>query len=88
MEKALAFYNESEKMAESGYVYDSDRGLMAAVVGNSDEAFKYLNKAVDNKEYGAMFLTWYPFTEGIRKDPRFNVLLRRMNLPPLKEEEI
>lgn len=83
-EKALTFRNamEAEAEAKTKYVPHWRRGLMAAIFGDKEEAFKYLNLAIDEKQYQAMYINWYPFTESIRSDPRYNELLKRMNLPP------
>jgi len=89
-EKALTFRNIMEENVENimkenpekEYVWDWQRGLMAAICGDKEDAFKYLNIAVDKKQYQVMYINWYPFTESIRSDPRYNDLLKKMNLPP------
>ena len=50
-----------------------------AGLGNKDKAFEWLEKAFQNKEdFG--FFRWRVHFESLRDDPRFNALLKRMNL--------
>jgi TolB-like protein/Tfp pilus assembly protein PilF len=51
-----------------------------ARLGNKDEAFKWLSKAVDEKESGIDLLKVDPAFDNLRSDPRMDELLRRMNL--------
>lgn len=85
-EKALSFWNAMEEKAKTKRVWEWHRGLMASIFGFKDEAFKYFNIAIDKKQYQMMYINWYPFTEGLRNDPRYNDLLDRMNLPPVPQE--
>jgi TolB-like protein/Flp pilus assembly protein TadD len=87
-EKALSFKTAMDAKAKNKYVWEWHRGLMAAIFGNREEAFTFFNLAIDKKQYQVMYLTWYPFTESIKNDPRFNELLIRMNLPPYNENQM
>ena len=49
-------------------------------LGNKDNAFKALSEAVDKKETGADLLKVEPAYDNLRSDPRYDALLRRMNL--------
>ncbi|MDB4584688.1 hypothetical protein N9164_16175, partial [Draconibacterium sp.] len=81
-EKALTFRNQMEEKAKTKNIPEWQRGLMAAIMGNTDEAFKLFNIAIDKKQYQMMYINWYSFTENLRNDPKYNELLKRMNLPP------
>ena len=87
-EKALSYRNALEEKAKTKYALEWHLGLMAAIFSYKDEAFKYFNIAIDKKQYQMMYLNWYPFTESLRNDPRYNELLARMNLPPNNEKQI
>jgi len=52
-----------------------------AALGEKDEAFAALNKAYENHEYGILLLKVDPRLDPLRDDPRFQVLLKRLNLP-------
>ncbi len=51
-----------------------------AYFGNSDQAFTWLNRAVDN-DPGIQWLRADPLLKGITSDPRYATLLHRLNLP-------
>lgn len=51
-----------------------------AYFGNSDQAFTWLNRAVDN-DPGIQWLRADPLLKGITTDPRYAMLLHRLNLP-------
>ena len=59
-------------------------GIMAAYLGYTDKAFKLLNDALEKKYYPITYLNFYPGTESIKSDPRYNVLMQKMNLPTNK----
>jgi serine/threonine protein kinase len=49
------------------------------VLGETNEAFSYLNKAVDKHEWLVMTLNIDPYLDPIRSDPRFTELVKRAN---------
>jgi hypothetical protein len=58
--------------------------LIAAVyaaLGDKDEAFRILEKAVGERQFLTP-LKVEPPLESLHSDPRWQVLLRRMNFPP------
>lgn len=83
-EKALEIWNEMEEYAKNNRVNSCYRGMIAAYLGFTDKAFELLNEAIDRKDYPIIYINTYNFTEDIRRDPRFNKLLLRMNLPARK----
>lgn len=60
-------------------------GLAAlhACLGDTDEAFRWLDTAVEEGATGLVFLRVHPRVDSLRKDPRFEVLLRRVGLAGL-----
>jgi serine/threonine protein kinase/TolB-like protein/Tfp pilus assembly protein PilF len=59
--------------------------LMAQIyvaLGDTSRAFQWLEKAYDNRSAQLVFLKVDPLVDGLCSDPRFQDLLRRMNLPP------
>jgi DNA-binding winged helix-turn-helix (wHTH) protein/TolB-like protein len=60
------------------------RGYALAVVyteiGDNDSAIRALEKAYDNREINMVWVKVDPFLDGLRSDPRFTDLLRRMRL--------
>ena len=53
-----------------------------AGLGQKDQAFAWLEKAYQQREYNLVMLKIGPFFDPLRSDPRFQSLLRRMNFPP------
>jgi serine/threonine protein kinase/tetratricopeptide (TPR) repeat protein len=51
-----------------------------AALGEKDEAFEWLEKAYGERNQGLAFLKVDPTLDPLRSDPRFERLLRRMNL--------
>jgi TolB-like protein/cytochrome c-type biogenesis protein CcmH/NrfG len=53
-----------------------------ACLGDDDQAFRWLNAAVANRDPGIMWLRDDPLLKGLTGDPRYLALLRTLNLPP------
>jgi len=51
-------------------------------LGDKDEAFRILERAVDERSPVLIGLKAVPFLENLHSDPRWQTLLRRMNFPP------
>ena len=62
--------------------YGSYAGICAAL-GRKDEAFMWLEKEFEVHAFGLLSLRALPEYEPLHSDPRFNNLLRRMNLPEI-----
>jgi TolB-like protein len=80
-DKAMKYWNEMEIKAKGQWVNSCYMGIMAAYLGYTDKAFKLLNDALEKKYYPITYLNFYPGTERIKNDPRYNVLMQKMNLP-------
>jgi|HubBroStandDraft_1064217.scaffolds.fasta_scaffold32696_1 TolB-like protein/DNA-binding winged helix-turn-helix (wHTH) protein/Tfp pilus assembly protein PilF len=52
-----------------------------AALDEKDQAFAWLDKAYQNREGGLMFLNTPLSFDGLRSDPRFTNLIRKMGLP-------
>ncbi len=81
-EEALEILAELEKEEPDPY---GAFGLVELniALGNKDEAFRWLN--YDNPHAWVPWIRVFPQSKPLRDDPRFDELLRKMNLPPLKE---
>ena len=51
-------------------------------LGEKDQAFEWLEKQYEDRDGTLLFLNIQPFLVSLRDDPRFQDLLRRMNLEP------
>jgi tetratricopeptide (TPR) repeat protein len=57
------------------------RALVYAGLGDNDEALALLERAFEEREHTLIFFVWNPCFDGLRNEPRFVDLLRRMGLP-------
>jgi len=55
--------------------------LVYVGLGENDHAFEWLDKAVETHDWQLPLLKAEPVFDGLRPDPRFPVLLARLNLP-------
>jgi hypothetical protein len=53
-----------------------------ALLEEKDKAFDWLEKAFQQRDTGMIYLKVNDSFEALRSDPRFQGLLRRMDLPP------
>ena len=51
-------------------------------LGEKDEAISWLERAYDEHDQGMVYIKAYPGWDGLRSEPRFQTLVRRMNFPP------
>ena len=56
-------------------------GVAAALAGNRDQAFDYLDKAYSDGDTELLTAVRYPALDPLRSDPRFADLMRRLGLP-------
>jgi TolB-like protein/Tfp pilus assembly protein PilF len=56
-------------------------GIAAALAGNRDQAFDYLEKAYSDGDTELLTAIRYPALDSLRSDPRFADLMRRLGLP-------
>jgi Flp pilus assembly protein TadD len=88
-----AIYSASGKMAEAEAIYDellarSRREYvqpfvfvwLSAVLGRTDEAFEWLERAYDERDPILAVLKHYRPLDFLRDDPRFDALFKRMGL--------
>jgi len=54
--------------------------MIHGYLGEMDQAFKWLEQEYDTREGDIWGLKVYPWYDPLRDDPRFQDLLRRMNL--------
>ncbi|MFC2158330.1 protein kinase [Acidobacteriota bacterium] len=66
--------------SKSSYVTPWQIGTLYTRAGMRDEALDWLEKAVDEKDANAAYMTVDPIFDDLRDSPRFKSMLRRMNL--------
>src|SRR3989442_3699682 len=78
---ALKIALEFRQLSTHDYVESYQLGTIYAGLGEKDEAFRLLEKAYDQHSPVIVFLAVDPFWYGMRSDPRYVDLLRRIGLP-------
>ncbi|HYM75309.1 MAG TPA: protein kinase [Candidatus Dormibacteraeota bacterium] len=76
LRKQLEFYSDP---SNPDY-YPMSAGITAVLLGEKDQGFEFLEKAFEAKQ-GIIWLKAEPELDGVRSDPRYADLLRRVGLP-------
>jgi len=69
-----------QRFATSRYVSAYNIAVVYAGLGEQSTALDYLEQAVGNSDVWLVWLKLNPRFDGLREDPRFDALLRRVNL--------
>jgi eukaryotic-like serine/threonine-protein kinase len=78
---ALQLVKEFKELSSHAYVDPYNIAVIYAGLGDKDEVFQWLEKGYEQRSSGMPYLTTDPFWYGIRSDPRYADLRRRMGLP-------
>jgi serine/threonine-protein kinase len=78
--EARRLLERAEAMAASAYVPPSALALCHLGVDDWDAAFGCWDRAIEARDPLIMPIRTYPFFDPVRGDPRYQALLRRMNL--------
>jgi len=68
--------------ARKTYVLPTDVAWLYVMAGEKDQALAWLEKGLEVHDAGAPQYGLDPIYDPLRSDPRFQALVRRMNLPP------
>jgi eukaryotic-like serine/threonine-protein kinase len=79
--EALQALADLKGMAKPGSASPFLVALVYVGLGENDHAFEWLDKAVETHDWQLPLLKAEPVFDGLRSDPRFPVLLARLNLP-------
>jgi serine/threonine-protein kinase len=81
--KALAVLDEFRRESASRPVPAFYKAILYTGLGRKDDAFKWLDQALQERAYRMVYLKVDPTFDSLRSDPRFDDLLRRIGLPPV-----
>jgi adenylate cyclase len=81
-DEALRLVDKLKSVPEHARIKGQLLGFAYLGLGNLDEAFKWLNYAVEKKEFFISWVRSYPLFAPIREDPRFTGLLAAAGLQP------
>jgi hypothetical protein len=80
-DRARAVLAEMEALAKSRFVTAYGVALIHASLDQKDEAFKWLERAFDERSHWLVWLRLDPRWENLRGDPRFRAMVQRMKYP-------
>jgi adenylate cyclase len=80
-EKALPLIEELLPKVGKSWVLESDIAECYAILGDRDEFFSWIDKAISAKRIDAAGLRSLPFYDKVREDPRFPEIFRKLGLP-------
>jgi len=69
---------ELEKLIEIGDTQTYEIAQVYAYLGNLDESFRWLHRAIDRRDQSLNFMTGDPLLDNLRDDPRFEDVLERL----------
>jgi len=72
----------AELITRWGSDWPSEVAHVFAYIGDADNAFQWLNQAIEQNEEGLIEQIFHPFYDAIHKDPRWDAVLRRMGCSP------
>jgi tetratricopeptide (TPR) repeat protein len=70
-----------EEQAQQEWVPPGQIAGVHAALGATDEAFEWLERGFEERDHWLVFLKVDPMWDGLRQDPRFDELVRRVGLP-------
>lgn len=73
---------ELHRKSEQSYVSAYDIAVIYAGLGETEQAFTWLYKAIEQRPFWLCWLKLDPRLDGLRADPRFHNLLRRVGQTP------
>jgi serine/threonine-protein kinase len=79
---ALRMISELDELSKTQFVPPLEKALVYIGMGRRDEAFSLLEECYGLRLANLAYLTTDPIYDGIRTDPRFVDLARRVNLTP------
>jgi TolB-like protein/Tfp pilus assembly protein PilF len=80
--EAAQTVSELQSLAAREYVPSTAVALVQTGMGNNAAALDWLDRAYDEHDFSLVFLQVAPWFERLRGEPRFEQLIRRMQLPP------
>jgi TolB-like protein/predicted negative regulator of RcsB-dependent stress response len=69
---------ELEKLIAIGDTWTYEIAQVHAYLGNLDESFRWLHRAIDRRDPSLSVMTGDPFLSNLRDDPRFDEVLERL----------
>jgi tetratricopeptide (TPR) repeat protein len=81
-DEAIKILDEMKRSSSERYDLGSYIASIYAALGNKEQAFAWLEKALDDRDNAVVDLKADPRFDALRSDPRFTALLRQVRLAP------
>jgi TolB-like protein/Tfp pilus assembly protein PilF len=79
--EALKILEQLQELSKQQYVSPYGVGRICAALGQTEEAFRWLEASCEQRVDWMVFVKVDPVFDDLRSDPRFQDLMRRMNFP-------
>jgi serine/threonine-protein kinase len=79
--QAVEILDELAALEQTTYIPPTDFAKIHVALGNNDQAFEWLERAIEVRDADLFMLKVWPEWDPLRDDPRFDDLLRRLNFP-------
>jgi TolB-like protein/DNA-binding winged helix-turn-helix (wHTH) protein/Tfp pilus assembly protein PilF len=80
--EAMKILEKLQRLSRQRYVSPHEMAMIYTGLGEKDQAFAWLEKAYADRSWRLPFLNVEPRFDGLRPDPRFADLVRRVGLEP------
>ena len=71
----------AQTLKKYGADYPAEIATVYGFRGESDEAFKWLDRAYEQKDFGLSTIKYTPQFDKLHDDARYKAFLKKMNLP-------
>ena len=85
---AMAEIQRRQKLAKIEYVNPASLALLYVSVGNFDQAFEWLEKGINERQRGLLFLDVSKQWEILREDPRFEAMVAKIKSHSMKSPKL
>jgi TolB-like protein len=78
--------NQLKELSKHRYVPAYDIAMVYLGLGEKEQAYRWLEKGFEERSAWMVYLNLDPRLDGLRADPRFQELVHRVGLPPIRLE--
>ena len=79
-EEAHQVVNVLMEQSKHTYIPKTRLAYICFALGENDQGFAWLERAIEERDFLLIWIKISPFYNGVRSDPRFKALLKKMNL--------
>jgi hypothetical protein len=76
--------NQLKELSKHRYVPAYDIAMVYLGLGEKEQAYRWLEQGFEERSAWMVYLNLDPRLDGLRADPRFQELVHRVGLPPIR----